>query len=58
MSASAFGHTGFTGTSIWVDPVRDLSIVLLTNAVHFGRGDLRSIRAAVCDAAVAELDAR
>ena len=30
MSAEAFGHTGFTGTSIWIDPVRDVYIVLLT----------------------------
>lgn len=57
MSASTFGHTGFTGTSIWVDPERDASVVLLTNAVHFGRGDLRAIRAAVCDAAMAAIDA-
>lgn len=36
-SASAFGHTGFTGTSLWVDPQRDLVVVLLTNAVYHGR---------------------
>ncbi len=30
----AFGHTGFTGTSLWMDPDRDLVIVLLTNRVH------------------------
>jgi serine-type D-Ala-D-Ala carboxypeptidase len=52
MSARAFGHTGFTGTSMWSDPERDLTVVLLTNAVHFERGDLRALRAAVCDAAV------
>ncbi|MDQ6942475.1 MAG: serine hydrolase, partial [Candidatus Eremiobacteraeota bacterium] len=52
MSSSTFGHTGFTGTSIWVDPWRDLNVVLLTNAVHFGRSDIRPIRAAVADAAV------
>ena len=34
MSASAFGHTGFTGTSLWVDPVLDVYAVLLTNRVH------------------------
>ena len=56
MSSSTFGHTGFTGTSIWVDPWRDLSVVLLTNAVHFGRSDIRPIRAAVADAAVAATD--
>jgi CubicO group peptidase (beta-lactamase class C family) len=36
-SANGFGHTGFTGTSLWIDPDHDLVIVLLTNAVHFGR---------------------
>jgi CubicO group peptidase (beta-lactamase class C family) len=36
-SEDAFGHTGFTGTSVWVDPASDLTIVLLTNRVYFGR---------------------
>jgi CubicO group peptidase (beta-lactamase class C family) len=57
MSPATFGHTGFTGTSVWVDPVRDLSVTLLTNAVHYGRRDLRDVRAAVCDAAVAAFGA-
>ena len=34
LSARAFGHTGFTGTSIWIDPERDRVMVLLTNRVH------------------------
>jgi CubicO group peptidase (beta-lactamase class C family) len=54
MSPTTFGHTGFTGTCIWADPQRDLSVTFLTNAVHLGRSDLRELRAAVCDAAVAE----
>lgn len=33
-SDAAFGHTGFTGTSIWIDPTYDLSVILLTNRVH------------------------
>ncbi|MEK7402297.1 MAG: serine hydrolase [Gemmatimonadota bacterium] len=33
----AFGHTGFTGTSLWVDPERDLFVILLTNRVHAAR---------------------
>jgi CubicO group peptidase (beta-lactamase class C family) len=53
MAGTTFGHTGFTGTCVWADPVRDLSVTLLTNAVHYGRRDLRDVRAAVCDAAVA-----
>lgn len=52
MSGRTFGHTGFTGTSLWSDPRRDLSVVLLTNAVHYERGDLRELRATICDAAV------
>ena len=31
---AAFGHTGFTGTSLWIDPALDLYVVLLTNRVH------------------------
>lgn len=34
LSQRAFGHTGFTGTSLWMDPERELVIVLLTNRVH------------------------
>jgi CubicO group peptidase (beta-lactamase class C family) len=38
-SQGSFGHTGFTGTSLWIDPVRELTVVFLTNAVHYGRGN-------------------
>ena len=34
LSPRSFGHTGFTGTSVWIDPERDLVFVLLTNRVH------------------------
>ncbi len=34
LSGRAFGHTGFTGTSLWVDPELDLALVLLTNRTH------------------------
>jgi len=37
LSPHAFGHTGFTGTSLVIDPEHALAIVLLTNAVHLGR---------------------
>jgi CubicO group peptidase (beta-lactamase class C family) len=40
----AFGHTGFTGTSIWLDPDRDVFIILLTNRVHPTRENSRIIR--------------
>jgi len=33
-SARSFGHTGYTGTSIWIDPTRDVGVVLLTNRVN------------------------
>jgi CubicO group peptidase (beta-lactamase class C family) len=55
MSASAFGHTGFTGTSLWIDPERDVYVVLLTNRVHPEPGDadvIRQVRRAVHDAVV------
>ena len=52
MSASAFGHTGFTGTSIWIDPARDLFIVLLTNRVDPTRNNhkIGGVRIALADA--------
>lgn len=34
LASTSFGHTGFTGTSIWIDPERELVIILLTNRVH------------------------
>jgi CubicO group peptidase (beta-lactamase class C family) len=36
-SLDSYGHTGFTGTTLWIDPVADLTVVLLTNRVYFGR---------------------
>lgn len=39
LSPYSFGHTGFTGTSLWIDPAQDLILILLTNRVHFGRGN-------------------
>ncbi|MAO86834.1 MAG: hypothetical protein CMF86_01840 [Candidatus Marinimicrobia bacterium] len=36
-SENTFGHTGFTGTSMWIDPENDIIVVLLTNAVHPSR---------------------
>lgn len=37
LSRSAFGHLGFTGTSLWMDPERDLVVACATNRVYFGR---------------------
>ena len=36
-SPSTFGHTGFTGTCLWIDPERDLVVAFLTNDVYGGR---------------------
>lgn len=54
ISPRAFGHVGFTGTSLWIDPDRDLYVVFLTNRVHPTReGDaFRAVRPAVHDAVI------
>lgn len=54
MSARSFGHTGFTGTSIWVDPTRELVVILLTNRVHPTRAtpQFTPLRGMVADAVV------
>ena len=57
-SARSFGHTGFTGTSMWMDPERRLYVILLTNRVHPTRENnkIRATRAQVADAVVRALD--
>ena len=52
MTASAFGHVGFTGTSLWIDPERDRYFVLLTNRVCGGGtiDEMREVRRAFHDA--------
>jgi CubicO group peptidase (beta-lactamase class C family) len=57
ISDAAYGHTGFTGTELWIDPSRDLFMVFLTNRTFNPRvGDsmhrLRTVRAQLSDAAV------
>jgi CubicO group peptidase (beta-lactamase class C family) len=56
LSPRAIGHTGFTGTSLWVDPARDLYVVLLTNRVHPTRENSRlaALRPRLHDAVVEE----
>ena len=58
MSPAAFGHTGFTGTSIWIDPAQDLFIVLLTNRVDPTRANSKigPVRIEVADAVETVLD--
>ncbi len=57
-SASSFGHTGFTGTSLWIDPERELFLILLTNRVHPTRENrkIQEVRPAVADAVIAALE--
>jgi serine-type D-Ala-D-Ala carboxypeptidase len=56
LSEDAFGHTGFTGTSLWIDPDRDMFVILLTNRVYDARARrpakvISDVRADVADAA-------
>ena len=58
----SYGHTGWTGTSLWIDPDRDLFVVLLTNRAYVPRAHrpfilLKQVRAAVSDAAARAADA-
>jgi CubicO group peptidase (beta-lactamase class C family) len=58
LAARAYGHTGFTGTSIWIDPERQMFVILLTNRVHAARARrpakvIADVRADLADAAVA-----
>jgi uncharacterized protein YbbC (DUF1343 family) len=51
-----YGHTGFTGTSLWIDPTTQTYIILLTNAVHpRGKGNVIALRSKVATAVAAEL---
>jgi len=62
MSERAFGHTGYTGTSMWIDPDREMFVILLTNRVHAARARrpskvIADVRADLADAAaVAVMD--
>ena len=64
MGPTAYGHTGFTGTSLWIDPERDLFVIVLTNWLAGGADGrvapiavLHDARADVADlAALARLD--
>jgi CubicO group peptidase (beta-lactamase class C family) len=48
MTASAFGHGGFTGTSLWIDPELELFVIFLSNRVHpDGAGSVNAIAGAI-----------
>ena len=54
MSDAAFGHTGYTGTSITIDPERDLAIIVLTNSVHpYDKGKTIRLRALISNIVLA-----
>jgi uncharacterized protein YbbC (DUF1343 family)/CubicO group peptidase (beta-lactamase class C family) len=56
LPVGSFGHTGFTGTSIWIDPVTRTYVILLSNSVHpRGNGNVISLRAKVATAVAAAL---
>ena len=51
-----FGHTGFTGTSLWIDPGSRTAVIVLTSSVHpEGKGDVRQLRSQVATLAAAAL---
>ncbi|HTI36757.1 MAG TPA: exo-beta-N-acetylmuramidase NamZ domain-containing protein [Vicinamibacterales bacterium] len=53
----SFGHTGFTGTSIWIDPLTREFVVFLSNRVHpDGKGDVTPLRARIATVAASAID--
>ncbi len=58
MSAKAFGHTGFTGTTLWIDPDRRIYVVLLTNRVNPTRENaaIQTVRPALHNAVMTALE--
>src|SRR3984957_14117284 len=56
LPVGSYGHTGFTGTSMWIDPTTNTYIILLTNAVHpRGKGNAIALRSKVATAVAAAL---
>src|SRR5258707_11008500 len=56
LPVGSYGHTGFTGTSMWIDPTTQSYIILLTNAVHpRGKGNAVGLRSKVATAVAAAL---
>jgi len=56
LPVGSFGHTGFTGTSLWIDPTTRTYIILLTNAVHpRGKGSALALRSEIATAVAAAL---
>src|SRR5579871_1590901 len=56
LPVGSFGHTGFTGTSLWIDPTTQTYIIILTNAVHpRGQGSAIALRSKIATAVAANL---
>jgi uncharacterized protein YbbC (DUF1343 family)/CubicO group peptidase (beta-lactamase class C family) len=56
LPVGSFGHTGFTGTSVWIDPASGMFIVFLSNRVHpDGKGDVTQLRGRVATVAASAL---
>ncbi len=55
LPVGSFGHTGFTGTSLWIDPTTNTYIILLTNALNLKEGNVISLRTEVATAVAAAL---
>jgi uncharacterized protein YbbC (DUF1343 family)/CubicO group peptidase (beta-lactamase class C family) len=55
LPVGGYGHTGFTGTSIWIDPTTQTYLILLTNAVHPRGGNAVALRSKVATAIAAAL---
>ena len=57
LPVGSFGHTGFTGTSLWIDPTTRTFIIVLTNAVHpRGNGSAIALRSKIATAAASKLE--
>ncbi len=56
-SSKSFGHLGFTGTSIWIDPIRELEVIFLSNRVHPTRDNqaIKTFRPKLHDAIIQQL---
>ena len=49
-SAASYGHTGYTGTSLWIDPETQTFLIILTNRVHpDGKGNVKELRTELAD---------
>jgi uncharacterized protein YbbC (DUF1343 family)/CubicO group peptidase (beta-lactamase class C family) len=56
LPVGSYGHTGFTGTSLWIDPTTDTYIIVLTNAVHPHGGSATPLRSRIATAIVEDLN--